>query len=214
MKTKTSKKITAILLCCIFVICGVLSGCSSIGNAKKEKIFAEIKEKADSYEIEFSGYRIEVVTNSGDFNKDPASGMFELNAGSYPKTVISGDREYEFAWDFKTTWVQCDLKSNGKTETHYIKLNSVFKEKYFEFFVSRFESIAVYNETVFFVTAQKAPTSIFGYVISEECRPSAFFVWDFSENKLKYAGYCRDFVSHDKFSDCADSRTFKIVEEK
>ena len=214
MKTKTSKKITAILLCCIFVICGVLSGCSSIDNAKKEKIFAEIKEKADSYEIEFLGYRLEVVADIADFNKDPASGMFELNAGSYPKTVISGDREYEFAWDFKTTWVQCDLKSNGKTETHYIKLNSVFKEKYFEFFVSRFECIVVYNEMVFFVTDQKTQTSFLRNMISEKCIPSAFFVWDFSENKLKYAGYCRDFVSNDKFSYCAQNSGFRIVEEK
>ena len=214
MKTKTSKKVTAILLCCIFVICGVLSGCSSIDNAKKEKIFAEIKEKADSYEIEFPGYRLEVVTSSGDFNKDPASGMFRLHAVSYPKEVISGDREYEFAWDFKTTWVQCDLKSNGKTETHYIKLNSVFKEKYFEFFISKFEGIAVYNETVFFVTAQKTQTSFLRYVISEDCRPSAFFVWDLNENKLKYAGYCQDFLKRDRYRFCVNSSIFRIVEEK
>ena len=64
------------------------------------------------------------------------------------------------------------------------------------------------------MTAQKTQTSFLRYVISEDCRPSAFFVWDFSEKKLKYAGYCRDFVSHDKFSYCADSLTFKIVEEK
>ncbi len=211
---KKSKKITAILLCCVFVVCGVLSGCSSMDNAKKEKIFAEIKEKADSYEIEIPGYRLEVVTNGGDFNEDSASGMFNLDTGSYPEKVISDDREYKFAWDFKTTRVQCDLKANGKTETHYIKLKSVFKEKYFEFFVSKFDSIVVYNETVFFVTAQKTQTSILRSIISEKCRPSAFFVWDFSDNKLKYAGYCRDFVSYDKFSYCAQNSGFRIVEEK
>ena len=150
MKTKTNKKITAILLCRIFVICGVLSGCSSIDNAKKEKIFAEIKEKADSYEIEFPGYRLEVVTSSGDFNKDPASGMFRLHAVSYPKEVISGDREYEFAWDFKTTWVQCDLKSNGKTETHYIKLNSVLKRNILSFLFRNLKAL-LYTMKRFFL---------------------------------------------------------------
>ena len=215
MKTKTSKKITAILLCCIFVICGVLSGCSSIENARQEKIFAEIKEKADSYEIEFPGYRLEVVTDIADFNEEnPNPGEFRLQKDfTYPENVVlsSGDN---LSFQCGKSVLRCGVKIDGKYQKRELWLNSVFQEQYFAFFQPEFKNLVVFEDTVFFVTAQNRVKGFWVDYLTDSCRPSAFFVWDLNENSLKYAGYCQDFLKRDKYRFCVNSSIFRIVEEK
>ena len=206
------KQLTAIVLCIVLVFASMLCGCDPFKSTEL-RVYSELREKADAYQIDFPGYRLSVLDGQED-SRSGCSDVFKLSRNvelTVPSSCFIKGMETQL-------FLEKENKKNilkyiipneltGETKKGAIDLTRYYKLPYFDFFRNSFARLIGFDQQLFVVSTYNRKLGIPRSID----QPPALFVLDLETEELKYAGYCVDFLTYSNSRKCEDG--YYTIEE-